>query len=499
MLDTQLTTSLSYKLFRADQVRENEAEAAKQSGCDMYTLMQRAGDAVYQQCQTFYPNKEVYLVLVGQGNNAGDGYITAVNAKQAGKKVHLCAVEPERVLEGDAGKAQQRWQDVGGKIESFDPALVEKADVVIDALLGTGINGYIRNEFATVIDAINQTSTPVVSIDVPSGLDANTGQSLGRCVQADVTVTFVGIKPGLVTGAGKQSCGKLVYADLGVGKAFQALAKPCATLLNIEHFVGMGPRDIHSHKGTYGRLLCIGGNKGTAGAIRLAGEAALRSGAGMVKVYAHSASTIQVSAGRPELMVTDSDLEAALEWASCVVIGPGLGQDEWAETAFSSAMKHCQSHNKPVVIDADALNLLCKQSTAYTLEQCVLTPHAGEAARLLGVSVDDVESDRFNYARQCSQRYHAICVLKGAGTLIDNERKTWVCRHGNPGMATAGSGDVLSGILGALIAQGLSVEIAAKYGVVLHAKAGDDIAQLYGQRGMIASDLFDAVRTLINQ
>jgi len=437
-------------------------------------------------------------VLVGQGNNAGDGYIAAINAKLAGKQVHLCAVEPERTLDGDAGKAQQRWLDSGGSINGFDAALLEKSDVVIDALLGTGINSYIRNEFADIIDAVNASSTPVVSVDVPSGLDANTGQSLGRCVQADITVTFVGIKPGLVTGAGKQSCGKLVYADLGIGKAFQALAKASATMLNIDHFKGMGPREINSHKGTYGRLLCIGGNRGTAGAIRLASEAALRSGAGMVRVYTHESSVVQVSAGRPELMVTDFNLEDALAWATCVVIGPGLGQDEWAESAFETTMKHCQSQNKPVVIDADALNLLCQQSTAYTLSDSILTPHAGEAARLLGVSIDDVESDRFNYARQCSQRYHAVCVLKGAGTLIDNEKKTWVCRHGNPGMATAGSGDVLSGILGALLAQGVETDIAAKYGVVLHAKAGDDIAQLYGQRGMIASDLFDAVRALIN-
>ncbi len=437
-------------------------------------------------------------MLVGQGNNAGDGYIAAINAKLAGKQVHLCAVEPERTLDGDAGKAQQRWLDSGGSINGFDAALLEKSDVVIDALLGTGINSYIRNEFADIIDAVNASSTPVVSVDVPSGLDANTGQSLGRCVQADITVTFVGIKPGLVTGAGKQSCGKLVYADLGIGKAFQALAKASATMLNIDHFKGMGPREINSHKGTYGRLLCIGGNRGTAGAIRLASEAALRSGAGMVRVYTHESSVVQVSAGRPELMVTDFNLEDALAWATCVVIGPGLGQDEWAESAFETTMKHCQSQNKPVVIDADALNLLCQQSTAYTLSDSILTPHAGEAARLLGVSIDDVESDRFNYARQCSQRYHAVCVLKGAGTLIDNEKKTWVCRHGNPGMATAGSGDVLSGILGALLAQGVETDIAAKYGVVLHAKAGDDIAQLYGQRGMIASDLFDAVRALIN-
>lgn len=499
MLDTQLALSLPYKLYRADQVREHEQQAAEQSGCDLSELMQRAGKAVFRQSQLLIPNTEKFLILAGQGNNAGDGYVAALEAQKAGKQVVVCAVEPDRTLDGDAGRAQQAWRDAGGDVQSFTVEQLEQADLVIDALLGTGINSSIRSEFASIINAVNASSIPVVSVDVPSGLDANTGQSLGRCVQAEVTVTFVGIKPGLTTGAGKQSCGKLVFEDLGIGNAFQTLAKPAATFLDMRMFGGLGPRDVHSHKGTYGRLLCVGGNRGTAGAIRLSSEAALRSGAGMVKVFVHESSIIQVSAGRPELMVTDHDLEDALAWATCVVIGPGLGQDAWAEKVFETTLKHCQSEEKPVLLDADALNLLCKQSTAYTPKEMVLTPHAGEAGRLLGVSVEDVENERFNYARQCAERYHATCVLKGAGTLIDDERSTWVCRHGNPGMATAGSGDVLSGIIGALMAQGMSTDDAARYGVTLHAKAGDDIADLYGQRGIIASDLFDAVRALINQ
>ncbi|GGW83572.1 NAD(P)H-hydrate dehydratase [Alteromonas halophila] len=499
MLDTQLASSLPYKLYRADQVREHEKNAAQQSGSNLSELMQRAGKAVFRQAQLHIPNSDTFLILVGQGNNAGDGYVAALEARKAGKQVVVCAVEPDRELEGDAGDAQRAWRDAGGDIHSFTVAHLDQADLVIDALLGTGINSSIRSEFASIIDAINGGQKPVVSVDVPSGLDANSGQSLGRCVQADVTVTFVGIKPGLTTGAGKQSCGKLIFEDLGIGKAFQQLAKSTATFLDMHMFGGLGPRDVHSHKGTYGRLLCVGGNRGTAGAIRLSSEAALRSGAGMVKVYTHESSTIQVSAGRPELMVTNHDLDASLAWASCVVIGPGLGQDPWAQEAFEATLKHCQAHEKPVVVDADALNLLCQQSTAYTPTAMVLTPHAGEAGRLLGIPADDVENERFNYARQCAERYHATCVLKGAGTLIDDERNTWVCRHGNPGMATAGSGDVLSGILGALMAQGVPPVDAALYGVTLHAKAGDDIAELYGQRGMIASDLFEAVRALINQ
>ncbi len=498
MLDTQLAASLPYKLYRADQVREHEKQAAEASNSSLSELMQRAGKAVFRQSQLLIPNTENYLIVVGQGNNAGDGYVAALEARKAGKQVAVCAVEPDRRLEGDAGAAQKAWEDDGGEIHAFTVAQLEQSDIVIDALLGTGINSSIRSEFASIIDALNASPVPVVSVDVPSGLDANTGQSLGRCVQAEITITFVGIKPGLTTGAGKQSCGRLVFEDLGIGKAFQDSAKSSATFLDMHLFGGMGPRDVHSHKGTYGRLLCIGGNRGTAGAIRLSSEAALRSGAGMVKVFVHESSTIQVSAGRPELMVTDHDLDDALAWASCVVLGPGLGQDAWAESVFTTALKHCQSEEKPVLVDADALNLLCKQSTAYTPKDMVLTPHAGEAARLLGVSVEDVENERFNYVRQCATRYHATCVLKGAGTLIDDERQAWVCRHGNPAMATAGSGDVLSGVIGALMAQGLSTTEAALYGVTLHAKAGDEIAELYGQRGMIASDLYDAVRTLIN-
>ena len=499
MLDTQLNSSLSYKLFRADAVRDNEKQAAQDSAVTLFTLMERAGEAIFRQCETTYPQAGNLLVLVGQGNNAGDGYIAAHCAQKAGRKVTVCAVEPDRKLDGDAGRAQQRWLEAGNSVCKFNDHLLTQSEVVVDALLGTGINTYIRNEFAQIIDTLNHSSVPVISIDVPSGLDANTGQSLGRCVQADVTVTLVGIKPGLTTGAGKQSCGRLVFEDLGVGDAFSKLAKPFASWLDINQFSRMGPREVHSHKGSYGRLLCVGGNKGTAGAIRLSGEAALRSGAGMVRTYVHEKSIIQVSAGRPELMVTSEDLDAALQWATCVVIGPGLGQDDWAQQTFAQVLKHCQSEDKPIVLDADALNLLSQQASAYTLEHSILTPHAGEAARLLGVSVDDVESDRFNYAKQCAQRYHATCVLKGAGTIIDNETSVAVCRHGNPGMATAGSGDVLSGILGALLAQGMSLDIASRYGVTLHAKAGDDLAELYGQRGMLASDLFEAVRALINQ
>lgn len=499
MLHKNTASSLTQKLYRADQVKHLELEAAAKVGVSKFELMQRAGKAVFERCVSLQPNSETYLVLVGVGNNAGDGYITALNAVNGGKKVILCAVDPQREVTGDVARAQKAWLDNGGKVEAFDPQLIERCDLIIDALLGIGIVGIIRNEFADVIDAINHSNVPVVSVDLPSGLDADTGESLGRCIQADITITFIGIKLGLTTGAGKQSCGQLIFEDLGIGKAFAEIARSDASALDIAHFKGLAPRPVHSHKGTYGRLLCVGGNSGMAGAIRLSAEAALRSGTGLVKVYAHESSKIQISAGRPEIMVTSTHLDEALDWATCIVIGPGLGQDDWSKATYESVLNYCQNNPKPMVIDADALNIMATTASFITIDDCVMTPHSGEAARLLNVSVDEVEDNRFVFARQVAERYHATCVLKGAGTIIDDEQNSWVCRHGNPGMATAGMGDVLTGIIGSLMAQSVDTNLACQYGVSLHAKAGDIVAENQGQRGMLASDLFDTVRMLINE
>lgn len=499
MLQKKDTKSLTQKLYRADQVRLHEETAAKQVGIDMFSLMQRAGASVYQHCVSRFPNVDNYLVLVGIGHNAGDGYVAALSAANSGKNVRVCAIEPDREVHGDVAKAKDAWLAAGGKVDSFKKDYLTKTDIIIDGLLGTGINGVIRAEFAEVIDEVNKSKLPVISIDVPSGLDANTGDSLGECIQATATVTFVGIKLGLTTGAGKQSCGKLIFEDLGIGKTFAEIARSDASALDFSHFKGLAPRPVHSHKGTYGRLLCVGGNKGMSGAIRLSAEAALRTGTGLVKVYAHQDLVLQICSGRPELMVASSGLLEALKWATCIVLGPGLGQDEWSKQTFDTVMDYCQQNAKPIVIDADALNLKAVNTSFVALSDCVITPHVGEAARLLNVSIEEVEGNRFNYARQCAQRYDAVCVLKGAGSIVDNQKHSWVCRHGNPGMATAGMGDVLAGILGSLMSQGLNKNMACQYGVSIHAKAGDIVAKKFGQRGLLASDLFDTVRVLINE
>ena len=435
---------------------------------------------------------------MGNGNNAGDGYIAASLIKQSGHKVVVCAVNLAKKLKGSAAKAQQLWLQTGGKIAQYSPDLVSQSDLVIDAMLGTGITSNVRDAFATIIDDVNTSDKAVLSIDVPSGIDANLGNALGKAIQATKTVTFIGIKQGLTTATGKQHCGDLIFDDLCIGMAFIDIATPSGRLININSFNSLERRGVNSHKGSHGKLLCVGGNKGTAGAIRLSSEAALRTGAGMVRVYTHSSSIMPVSIGRPELMVASDNLNEALKWASCVVIGPGLGQDEWAQRLFDDVIKYCQSNETPLVIDADALNILAKQPVTYKFSQCVLTPHPGEAARLLNKKTKQIEADRFSHARLCAQHYNATCVLKGAGSLIDDSKRVWVCEDGNPSLAVGGSGDVLTGIIGVLLAQGLNSSKAARYGVTLHAKAADILAEQYGQRGMLPSDLFSIVRQLIN-
>jgi NAD(P)H-hydrate epimerase len=272
-------------------------------------------------------------------------------------------------------------------------------------------------------------------------------------------------------------------------------------------------RPVHGNKGSFGKLLCIGGNQGMAGAIRLSAESALRCGVGLVKVYCHESSNLSISAGRPEIMLVHKELEAALDWCSCIVVGPGLGQDDWARQQFCGLLAYLKHQPKPLVIDADSLNLLAAladnidstdmQNTLAQLPALVLTPHPGEASRLLNCNIAKIENDRYLASKTIAQKYQSTCVLKGAGTIIHTHGShqkpgSWVCKGGNAGMATAGMGDLLTGIIGAFLAQGFTSQKAAIYGVCAHAEAGDRVAIQYGQRGMITSDLLQPLRAIVN-
>ena len=494
----------------SEQVRRFEFEAALAVGCTLYELMQRAGKAAFEVLCSHWPEVTRILVVAGNGNNAGDGYILATLAKRKGIKVVVACENPSRLLSGSARQAQQEWLQAGGMTVSFSETVFDGIELVVDALLGSGVSGPVKESFEKLILKLNNAQSQVLSLDLPSGMNADTGAPLPICVAADVTITFVAIKPGLVTGKAKSLCGVLEYDDLGIGESFFRLVKPLGNIVNWKMLQTLAPRAVHANKGHFGKLLCVGGNLGMSGAIRLSSEAALRSGTGLVKVFCHESSALAVSTTRPELMVSTSHLTEALDWCASIIIGPGLGTDEWAKHQFKTVIAHVKEHNKPIVIDADGLNLLALnadniQDDIVGLSHCVLTPHPGEASRLLNESVQEVEADRYTSCKALANTFQATCLLKGAGTVICSASHKviglashWVCDGGNPGMATAGMGDVLTGIIGSFLAQGMQVEQGAVYGTCAHAQAGDKVAREYGERGMMASDLLPALRATIN-
>jgi NAD(P)H-hydrate epimerase len=494
----------------SDQVKAIEPKAAHAAGCSMLDLMQRAGEAALSLLLQEWSDAQNILVVAGNGNNAGDGYVLAKLAKQQGLNVAVTCEQPERELTGDAKLAQSQWHQVGGKTVAFSVPDYSQFDVLVDALLGTGVSGEVKPTFKGVIQQINQTNAFVLSIDIPSGMNANTGQAMPTAVSADVTVTFVATKPGLVSGIGKEYSGKLIFADLQVGKEFFNLVKSTAQVVNWSMLQPLLPRPVNGNKGSFGKLLCIGGNQGMAGAIRLSAESALRCGVGLVKAFCHESSSLSISSSRPEIMLAHKDLDDALTWCSCVILGPGLGQDDWAHQQFSRILAYLKLNPKPLILDADGLNLLAMlkdneevMNTLARLPALVLTPHPGEASRLLICNIAKIENDRYFASKRIAQRYNSTCVLKGAGTIIQSyesvkETQPWVCGDGNPGMATAGMGDLLTGVIAAFLANGFTSEKAAVYGVCAHAQAGDRVANQYGQRGMIASDLLLPLRAIVN-
>lgn len=515
-LNEQTPPSLAYKLVAAEQVKLHEGQAASASGASLFDLMTRAGQAAFRWLQQRYPEARKVAVLAGWGNNAGDAYIVAALAKKAGMQVKVCCADLDHTLPADATVAKENWLSLGGECVNWQLANLNQVDLIIDGLLGTGLQGDVRPPLQDLIAWVNRSGLPVLSLDLPSGMDADTGRPLPIAIQAHSTVTFVAIKPGLVTGQGKGLCGELVYADLDIASDFFKRAKVIAQLMSWPYLSPLTKRQQHANKGNFGRLLCIGGNRGMPGAIRLCAEAALRSGVGLVKVLCHADSQLAVGAGRPELMPSAdcsiAGVRQALEWSTCVVLGPGLGQDAWAQSLVTQVLEFCQQQARPLVLDADALNLIAMhkhQFSRFSVKNAIMTPHPGEASRLLGCQIAQIEQDRLSACQSLANEFGVIALLKGAGTIICRpqvsaltddygQSQAVICADGNPGMATAGMGDVLSGVIAAMLAQGFNSAQAAIHGVCLHALAGDKVASQYGQRGMLASDLYPKLRELIN-
>ena len=484
------------EFYLANQVRELDRIAIEELNVPSFTLMQRAGAAAFEVIQQNWPNTQHMIVLAGTGNNGGDGYVIANLALSVKIQVAVVQVGNHSKLRGDAKKAHDLYIENGGICTVFDGQSLPDCDLIVDAILGTGLTRQVKDEYEAVIRLINEQNTPVLSADIPSGLDANRGFPLGVAVIADVTVTFVGMKLGLVTGVGQSYTGKIYFSDLQIPKeVYQLMSATCQNINLAEVYSLLGERHMNAHKGDFGHVLLIGGNEGLAGSVMLAAEAAARTGSGLVSVATTPQhASIAINSCR-EIMVHGvkdiQDLDSLLKRATVLAVGPGLGQNEWAKKLFARILEF----NMPIVLDADALNLLAKDPLQK--QSWILTPHPGEAARLLKTTTREIQQQRLESAQALQQRYGGVCILKGSGTLVASHQQVSICTTGNPGMASGGMGDVLTGIIAGLLAQGLNLYDAARFGVQLHAQSADIAAQ-DGMRGMLASDLFVPLRKLVN-
>ncbi|GGX95133.1 bifunctional NAD(P)H-hydrate repair enzyme [Litchfieldella qijiaojingensis] len=485
-------------LYLAEQVRELDRRTIA-SGINGFELMQRAAMAAYDALRARWPRTRRLSVVCGGGNNAGDGYVIAALAVCDGIDAQLVAVRDPTTLTGDAARAREMAEKAGLRVQAWAPDVEFDGDVVVDALLGTGLNGEVREPFRGAIEAINASRKPVLAVDIPSGLSADSGAVLGCAVDATLTVTFIGDKLGLHTGAAVAHVGEHRLEALGVDVAVHDDLVPAARLLDIR-LVGawLPPRRRDSHKGHYGHVLVLGGAPGFGGAALLASECAARLGAGLISL-ATAPEHVTASLVRcPEVMVrgvrSATEISELLKAVDVLVVGPGLAQGSWGQAMLQAAL----GAGKPLVLDADALNLLAKHWPQLHRDDWILTPHPGEAARLLGTTTAQIQADRSWAVRELQRRRGGCVILKGAGSLIAGPAGVGVCPYGNPGMASGGMGDALSGMLGALVAQRLPCEVAARLGAVLHASAADAAAQAAGERGLLASDLACYARRLAN-
>jgi len=519
-------------IYLAQQVRELDRITIEEKGIPGIKLMRSAAQACVDVLLGQAPSPGKVSVLCGSGNNAGDGFIIAGLLANRGIEVTVGLVGKVPSGETDAGKAYGYCCEAGVEILTAELSLQNSA-FVVDALLGTGLIGPVRPEYQQVISAVNLHDCTVLAVDLPSGLCADTGNILGACIKADMTVTFIGRKLGLLTNDGPEVVGELNFADLSVpGSVFDAI-EPSVRMLSYEDQIRKLPvRNRNAHKMNHGHVLVVGGDQGMAGAVAMAAEAAMYSGAGLVSVATHPTSVNSLVARRPEVMTksvtTPDELKALINRATVIVVGPGLGNESlgneslgneslgndglgneslgneslgndglggdsaWGSELFDIVLES----ELPMIIDADGLNRLSRlpqQSTRR--DNWILTPHPGEARNLLG---KNVQVNRLASVKQLQEKYGGVCLLKGAGTLIASRHDVWLCPYGNPGMSVAGMGDVLSGIIGGLVAQGLDMHDAACLGVIVHSLAADNITARQGERGLLATQLLPEIRKLLN-
>ncbi len=520
------------KVVTAAEMRQIDSDTIERIGIPGIVLMETAGNAIVRSIQRHYPDCRRISIFVGKGNNGGDGLVIARQLAHAGCDVHIFLVSPAESFTGDAATNLQIAQNLGLPMEEITapvetisraqttaPHTVAQWTLFVDAIFGTGLRRPVVGKIATVIDWMNRLPVPTVAVDLPSGLDADTGKPLGACVRADRTVTIGLPKRGLLLHPGAEFAGKLEIADIGFPKSVidaQNIGVNWTTAQAATQW--LPPRPDASHKGSYGRVLVVAGSTGMTGAAALASEAALRIGAGIVtlaipkslnpilEMKLSEVMTLplpETAAGSLAAAAAEPILEFADKTKSVMAIGPGLSQHP--ETV---ALVHRLVHAKSgfsMIIDADGLNALNQTITpstgargpvprARSNTDIVLTPHPGEMARLIGTTIPQIEADRLGTAQKFSQEWGVTLLLKGAPTVTAcTDRSLWINSTGNPGMATAGMGDVLTGIIAGLMAQGLSGERAAGLGCYLHGLAGDIAAESFGMHGLTAGDVLNAV------
>jgi ADP-dependent NAD(P)H-hydrate dehydratase / NAD(P)H-hydrate epimerase len=490
-------SSLPVAVHTAAQVRALDRHAIDDLQIPSYTLMTRAGEGALNALRSCWPSAQRIAVVCGPGNNGGDGYVLARLAREARLEVVAIGLHEPARLQGDARRAYDDFLAAGGTVGSWHADCLRATEVVVDAIFGVGLSRPVAGVALEAIAGINASDAHVLALDIPSGLHADTGEILGAAVHAERTVTFLGLKLGFYTGDGPNCVGVVMFDALELPPQALAFVEATAALIDEAAIAELLPRRRRTaHKGQQGSVLVIGGNIGMAGAARMAGEAALRAGAGLVTVATRSENVAAIVGARPELMcrgVTHAEeLTALIAHADVIALGPGLGQDDWSRTMFETAL----GSDRRAVVDADALNLLAQSPRAKA--HWILTPHPGEAARLIGKTAAEVQHDRLGAARAIAARYGGVVVLKGAGTLVlGDEGLPAICDRGNPGMASAGMGDVLTGVIAGIVAQKAELAAAARVGVLVHALAGD-MAARRGERGLLATDLLAYLPTCVN-
>lgn len=500
--------SLPESLFSADGVREIDRYIIDECGVPGFELMQKAARAGFRHLVRTWPAPGPILVLCGKGNNGGDGYLIAANAARHGLTVEVIAMADPGQLSGDAGTAWhtaesegvriRRWQDLteADRAEAFNTS-----GLIVDAMLGTGVTGAPRAPFDDVIARVNQAPCPVLAVDVASGLNANRGVVDGVAVRADATVTFIALKTGLFTGQGPEYSGQVLFDDLDTAGQTAAMpVRPMARRADWESVRAQLPRRSRvAHKGAFGHVLIVAGDHGFGGAGLLVAEAASRCGAGLVTLATRPEHVAAALTRCPSVMVRGithgNELDPLLEAADTLICGPGLGQQAWGQQMLQRVL----ASDLRRILDADALNLLAQQAPRRH-DQQILTPHPGEAARLLGTTVAVVEADRLAAATGLQSKYGGVVLLKGAGTVVaDGSDVPVVISGANPGMATGGMGDVLAGIAGALMAQLPAPAAAAVMAASLHLAAAARGSRCCGYMGLLPTDVIAALAGVLRE